>query len=116
MLVETGRAQPHHVLPETGWVSHQIRNDDDVAEVIELFRLALRAGARRGERRRRQQPSSSAKRSAPTLPPREITPTRPRLTTAPDEQRGDADGAARLEHELQPLEREAHRLDDLARR
>ena len=40
MLVETGRAQPHHVLPETGWVSHQIRNKDDVSEVIELFRLA----------------------------------------------------------------------------
>jgi hypothetical protein len=40
MLVETGRAQPHHVLPETGWVSRQIRSDDDVAEVIELFRLS----------------------------------------------------------------------------
>jgi hypothetical protein len=40
MLVETGRAQPHHVLPETGWVSHQIRNDEDVTDVIELFRLA----------------------------------------------------------------------------
>jgi len=40
MLVETGRAQPHHVLPHTGWVSKQIRNKDDVAEVIELFRLS----------------------------------------------------------------------------
>ena len=40
MLVETGRAQPHHVLPHTGWVSKQIRTDDDVAEVIELFRLS----------------------------------------------------------------------------
>jgi hypothetical protein len=40
MLVETGRAQPHHVLPETGWVSKQIRSDADVAEVIELFRLS----------------------------------------------------------------------------
>ena len=40
MLVETGRAQPHHVLPETGWVSKQIRSDEDVAEVIELFRLS----------------------------------------------------------------------------
>jgi len=39
MLVETGRAQPHHVLPHTGWVSKQIRNEDDVREVIELFRL-----------------------------------------------------------------------------
>jgi hypothetical protein len=40
MLVETGRAQPHHVLPESGWVSKQIRSDDDVTEVIELFRLS----------------------------------------------------------------------------
>ena len=40
MLVETGRAQPHHVLPHTGWVSKQIRDDADVAEVIELFRLS----------------------------------------------------------------------------
>jgi Luciferase len=40
MLVETGRAQPHHVLPETGWVSKQIRSEADAAEVIELFRLS----------------------------------------------------------------------------
>jgi len=40
MLVETGRAQPHHVLPHTGWVSKQIRGDEDVDEVIELFRLS----------------------------------------------------------------------------
>ena len=39
MLVETGRAQPHHVLPHTGWVSKQIRDENDVREVIELFRL-----------------------------------------------------------------------------
>ena len=40
MLVETGRAQPHHVLPESGWVSKQIRSDEDVDEVIALFRLS----------------------------------------------------------------------------
>jgi hypothetical protein len=40
MLVETGRAQPHHVLPHTGWVSKQIRGEEDVQEVIELFRLS----------------------------------------------------------------------------
>jgi len=40
MLVETGRAQPHHVLPESGWVSKHIRTDDDLAEAIELFRLS----------------------------------------------------------------------------
>jgi hypothetical protein len=40
MLVDTGRAQPHHVLPETGWVSRQIRSQEDAAEVVELFRLS----------------------------------------------------------------------------
>jgi hypothetical protein len=40
MLVETGRALPHHVLPESGWVSKPILTADDAAEAIELFRLS----------------------------------------------------------------------------
>jgi hypothetical protein len=40
MLVETGRAERHHVLPESGWVTKRIRTDEDVDETIELFRLA----------------------------------------------------------------------------
>jgi hypothetical protein len=40
MLVETGRAQPHHVLGDSGWVSKQIRTEDDAADVIDLFRLS----------------------------------------------------------------------------
>ena len=40
MLVDTGRALPHHVMPESGWVSKPIRNADDAAEAIELFRLS----------------------------------------------------------------------------
>ena len=40
MLVETGRAQPHHVLPDSGWVSLPIRTDEDVDEAIALFRLS----------------------------------------------------------------------------
>ncbi|MBZ5559187.1 MAG: DUF5519 family protein [Acidobacteriia bacterium] len=38
-LVREGRAEPHHILPESGWVSHAVHDDADVAEVIELFRL-----------------------------------------------------------------------------
>jgi luciferase-like monooxygenase len=38
-LVAEGRAQPHHILPESGWVSFVIRDASDVAPVIELFRL-----------------------------------------------------------------------------
>ncbi len=41
MLVETGRAQPHHVLPDSGWVSHQIRDEQDAEAVVELLRLSL---------------------------------------------------------------------------
>ena len=38
-LVAAGRAEPHDVLPESGWISYHIRNADDVARVIDLFRL-----------------------------------------------------------------------------
>ncbi len=38
-VIAAGRAQPHHVLPETGWVSCWISSPDDAAGVIELLRL-----------------------------------------------------------------------------
>jgi hypothetical protein len=38
-LVQEGRAQPHHVLPSSGWVSRSIHDGADVDEVISLFRL-----------------------------------------------------------------------------
>jgi hypothetical protein len=39
LLIAAGRAQPHHVLPETGWVSYRMRSADDAAGAIELFRM-----------------------------------------------------------------------------
>jgi len=48
-LIAGGRAQPHHVLPETGWVSCWIENAGDADGVIELFRLQYdRYSAARG--------------------------------------------------------------------
>ena len=38
-LIESGRALPHHILPESGWVSKWIRSEEDVSEVVELFRM-----------------------------------------------------------------------------
>ena len=38
-LVASGRAEPHHILPESGWVSIWIRRDADADNVIALFRL-----------------------------------------------------------------------------
>jgi hypothetical protein len=39
-LVAAGRARPHHVLPESGWVSRPIAGPEDVDEVVGLFRLS----------------------------------------------------------------------------
>src|ERR1051325_4202720 len=38
-LVASGRAERHHILPDSGWVSVRIRGEDDVRSVIDLFRL-----------------------------------------------------------------------------
>ncbi len=37
-LVAEGRARPHHVLPQTGWVSYRIRGEADVEGALDLFR------------------------------------------------------------------------------
>ena len=39
-LVAEGRALPHHVLPQSGWVSYPIRDEGAVDGAIALFRLA----------------------------------------------------------------------------
>jgi len=38
-LVAEGRAKPHHIMPDSGWVSYWMRTADDAAGAIELFRL-----------------------------------------------------------------------------
>jgi hypothetical protein len=37
-IVAVGRAQPHHVLPETGWVSFYLRQEPDVEQAIALLK------------------------------------------------------------------------------
>ncbi len=56
-LVEAGKAQLHHVLPQTGWVSYAIRGEEDVDGALDLFRLnyeRLTARRRRGEGQTRE--------------------------------------------------------------
>ena len=38
-LVQNGQADPHHILPRSGWVTRWISGDGDVDAVISLFRL-----------------------------------------------------------------------------
>jgi predicted DNA-binding protein (MmcQ/YjbR family) len=45
-IVAVGEASPHHILPETGWVSSYLKRDEDVDRAIQLlhrsYELALR--------------------------------------------------------------------------
>ncbi len=37
-LVAAGKAEPHHILPESGWISFYLRAPEDVARAIDLLR------------------------------------------------------------------------------
>src|SRR3989442_11505861 len=38
-LVAEGKAEPHHILPQSGWVSYYIHDARHVAPLVALFRL-----------------------------------------------------------------------------
>jgi hypothetical protein len=37
-LAESGKAQLHYVLPQTGWVSFYLSGEEDVAGALDLFK------------------------------------------------------------------------------
>ncbi len=39
-LVSEGKADPHDVLPHSGWITLRFRKEEDVNAVVELFRLS----------------------------------------------------------------------------
>jgi hypothetical protein len=39
-LIAEGRARPHHVLPDTGWITTPIATPSEAENAIELFRLS----------------------------------------------------------------------------
>lgn len=46
-LVAAGEAEPHHLLPETGWVSFYVRKEGDLDNALRLFRLSYLQKTRR---------------------------------------------------------------------
>jgi Family of unknown function (DUF5519) len=38
--VRRGRALPHHVFPESGWISFWLKSPADIAQALELFEIA----------------------------------------------------------------------------
>ncbi|GAB4547596.1 MAG: hypothetical protein OHK0023_09240 [Anaerolineae bacterium] len=47
ILLAEGKAEPHHLLPETGWISFYIRAETDVAAALWLLRVSYLQKARR---------------------------------------------------------------------
>ena len=54
-ILESGRADPHHLLPESGWVSSYLQVPEDIDPAIDLlhdsYKLAIQQSARKGLRR-----------------------------------------------------------------
>lgn len=50
-LVAEGKAEPHHLLPRTGWVSYYPRGPEDAPAVVELFRLNYEHLVERGRKK-----------------------------------------------------------------
>jgi Family of unknown function (DUF5519) len=40
-LITAGRAEPHHILPDSGWVSIYLKHSSDVERAIELLHLSF---------------------------------------------------------------------------
>ena len=38
-LIAEGKAEPHHILAQSGWVTFRIKEEEDIDRAIELFRL-----------------------------------------------------------------------------
>ncbi|HUK64275.1 MAG TPA: luciferase family protein [Dongiaceae bacterium] len=57
-LVSSGRAQPHHVLPESGWVSFLMRTDEDLAKALEILRLSYELRVEHEAARKGAQPGA----------------------------------------------------------
>ena len=61
-LIAAGQAAPHHVLPDSGWVSFRISGGDDVEAAVALLRRSYDLVVEQTARRRAQ--SAAARDSA----------------------------------------------------
>jgi hypothetical protein len=50
-IVTEGRAEPHHILPDSGWISFYLREQSDIARAVELFRLSYDLAAKQRAKR-----------------------------------------------------------------
>ncbi|MBI3170358.1 MAG: DUF5519 family protein [Chloroflexi bacterium] len=49
-IVAAGEASPHHILPDTGWVSFYLKEEEDVEKAIALLRRSYEIALRQKSR------------------------------------------------------------------
>jgi predicted DNA-binding protein (MmcQ/YjbR family) len=49
-LVGTGQAEPHHILPESGWISFFLKSEADIDHAIKLMRMSFDLATARKEK------------------------------------------------------------------
>jgi predicted DNA-binding protein (MmcQ/YjbR family) len=49
-LVSTGQAKPHHILPDSGWISLFLKSETDIDHAIKLMRTSFDLAAARKEK------------------------------------------------------------------
>ena len=50
-LVAAGHAQPHHILPNTGWISFYLKEPDDIARAIALLQRSFELATKQRSRK-----------------------------------------------------------------
>ncbi len=50
-IIESGNAEPHHILPESGWVSVFLNNENDVDRAISLLKKSYNLAVEQMEKR-----------------------------------------------------------------
>lgn len=45
-LIAEGRARPHHVLPDSGWITVSIRSPEEADRALKLFEMAYQRATR----------------------------------------------------------------------
>ena len=48
-LVSSGQAEPHHILPNSGWISFFLKSEADIDHAIKLMRRSFELAATRGK-------------------------------------------------------------------
>jgi predicted DNA-binding protein (MmcQ/YjbR family) len=62
-LVAAGRADPHHILPQSGWISFRIRSTPDVDAAVALLRQSYDLITEQVARRKVQSDAAAARRT-----------------------------------------------------